>query len=197
MNAMEKTRYHVRINFITPLLGTQPTLDVASEYIGSKYVNNGGILPDDELGTLSENVERGTTVFHKIDGMPILYDYQVKGFLKEAGKVFNGLDGVKALRSKIDSLVFIEPRQIMLHLPEGSGITYLERPLRAETAQGPRVALARSEKLEAGTWFEMVLMVYVSAISGELLRGLLTYGADKGIGQWRNGGWGRFEFTFE
>lgn len=193
---MNITRYTVKCTFITPVLGTQPQRDVASEYLASKFIDNGGELPADEAETLPEMVEKGTTVFHKRDGCPILYDYMVKGFLKEAGRTFNGLHGVKNLRSKIDSLVFVSPRQITLDIPDGCRIEYLERPLRAETAQGPRVALARSEMLPAGAHFEITLEVYDGPITDDILRDLFTYGKHKGIGQWRNGSYGRFEFEF-
>jgi hypothetical protein len=194
---MNKTKYHIKITFTTPVLGSQPTADVASEFIASKFTENGGELPADEAETLPESLERGTTVFHKDpQGNPLFFDYQLKGFLKEAARVFNGLHNVKALRSKVENMVFVEPRQIPIHLPEGAVIDHLERPLRAETAQGPRVALARSEQLPEGTWFECDLMVYDGPINEAMLTDLLSYGADKGLGQWRNGGWGRFSFEF-
>lgn len=191
---METEQIKIKITFLTPVLGSQPTRDVASEYIASKFTDNAGELPADEAESLPESLERGTTVFHKHNGVPVFFDYQVKGFLKEAGRIFNGLQGVKALRSKIDNLVFVNPRIIPLHLPDGAEIEYMERPLRAETAQGPRVALARSEMLPAGTWFEITLEVYKGQVDREIIRDLLTYGSRKGLGQWRNGGFGRFEF---
>lgn len=191
---METEQIKIKITFLTPVLGSQPTRDVASEYIASKFTDNAGELPADEAESLPESLERGTTVFHKHNGVPVFFDYQVKGFLKESGRIFNGLQGVKALRSKIDNLVFVNPRIIPLHLPDGAEIEYMERPLRAETAQGPRVALARSEMLPAGTWFEITLEVYKGQVDREIIRDLLTYGSRKGLGQWRNGGFGRFEF---
>jgi hypothetical protein len=192
---METEKHSLEVVFITPVLGTQPQKDVASEFIGNKYAENGGELPADELATLDENLEKGTTAFHKLNGSPVFFDYQIKGFLKEAGKIFNGLNDVRALRSKIDNLVFVKPRIIPIEIPEGKVIEFLERPLRAETAQGPRVGLARSEMLPEGTKFTCVLEVYRGQVTFEMLRDLLTYGANKGIGQWRNGGYGRFEFT--
>ena len=104
---------------------------------------------------------------------------------------------MKALRSKIDSYVFVEPRRIHLNIPEGYVMEYLERPIRAETAKGPRVGLIRSEKLPEGTWFEIQIEVYESQITMDVLNDLLSYGYRKGLGQWRNGGLGRFEFTLE
>lgn len=191
---METRKYHLKVTFITPVLGAQPQKDIAEEYIGKKFEDGGGVLPDDELESMPEMLEKGTTAFHKADGTPIFYDYQVKGFIKEAGRIFNGLHGVKALRSKIDNMLFINQRRIFLNMPEGEKIYYLERPLRAETAQGPRIAIARSEMLPEGTWFECDLEVYDGPITEDIIRDLLTYGARKGLGQWRNGGWGRFEF---
>jgi hypothetical protein len=192
---MEIEKYNLEIIFTTPVLGTQPQKDVASEFIGNKFLDNGGKMESDELESLDSNLEKGTTAFYKLDGKPIFYDYQVKGFLKEAGRTFNGLDGVKSLRSKIDNMVFFKPRQILIQIPDGKEIEYLERPLRAETAQGPRVGLARSEMLPEGTKFECKIEVYRSQINYDILHDLLTYGANKGIGQWRNGGYGRFDFT--
>lgn len=193
---MNTTKFHVKFIFTTPVLGTMPQTDVCTDFIGSKFVDNGGELPSDEIETLPEALEKGTTGFHKLNGQPIFYDYQIKGFLKESGRIFNGLHGVKALRSKIDNLVFVTPRRVPITLPDGTKIEYLERPLRAETAQGPRVALARSEMLPEGSWIEFTLEVYDGPITDDILRDLLTYGANKGLGQWRNGGWGRFEFEF-
>lgn len=197
---METKTYKLTVKFITGPLGTQPQKEVATQYITSKAIDpDTGELPADELETLPEALEKGTTAFHKLNGQPIYYDYQIKGFLKDAGQVFNGLRNVKSLRSKIDNLVFVEPRQIVLNLPtvDGPSITYCERPLRAQTAQGPRTSLARSEELPAGTWFECKLVVYDGPISDGILRDLLSYGERKGLGQWRNGGRGRFQFELE
>jgi hypothetical protein len=194
---MNIERYKLKITFKTSVLGTQPQKDVATEYITSKSVDEQGNLPEDELSTLPEALEKGTTAFHKLNGQPIMYDYQVKGFIKEAGMCFNGLHGVKNLRSKLDNFVFVTPRQIPLYTLPGAAITFLERPLRAMTAQGPRVSLARSEELPAGTWFECTLEVYESPISENIIRDLFSYGERKGFGQWRNGSHGQFTFEME
>lgn len=194
---MDKTEYKLKVTFVTGPLGTQPQKDVATEYITSKVADDNGDMPADELATLPEQLEKGTTAFHKLNGKPIFYDYQVKGFLKNAGQVFNGLRNVKNLRSKVENLVFIMPRQIEIHMPDGGEITFCERPLRAQTMQGPRTSLARSEQLPDGSWFECVLKIYDGPISEPLINDLLSYGADVGIGQWRGGGRGRFTFEIE
>jgi hypothetical protein len=158
---MDIKRYKLKVTFTTSVLGTQPQKEVATEFITSKAIDpETGELPEDELETLPVALEKGTTAFHHLEGKPIMYDYQVMGFLKDVGRTFNGLRGVEALRSKIDNLVFVKPRQFELHIPDGQQITYCERPLRAMTAQGPRTGLARSEELPAGTWFECEIEVF-------------------------------------
>ena len=216
---METTNYKLKVTFTTSVLGTQPQKDVATEFITSKAIDpETGMLPEDELETLPVELEKGTTAFHKLDGKPIMYDYQVKGFIKETGGMFNGLRGVEALKSKLENLVFVTPRQIELHLPEGAQMTYCERPLRGMTAQGPRTSVARSEELPAGTWFECRLEVFrlptkepkkrkgqdeyvpvapKAQISELILRDLFDFGTRRGFLQWRNGGHGRFEYVLE
>lgn len=195
---MNTTQYRLKVTFVTSVLGTQPQKDVATEYLTSRAIGPlTGKLLEDELETLPTALEKGTTAFHKLNGQPIYYDYMVKGFFKETGSVFNGLRGVKNLRSKIENLVFIKPRQIVLHMLDGKEVAFLERPLRAMTAQGPRTSLARSEELPPGTWFECILEVFDGPLSALLLGDLLSYGEKRGFGQWRNGGHGRFEFELE
>ena len=193
---MIKDTYKLKIHFVTPVLGSQSTREITSEFIASKA---GLTVPEDEARNLPEELERGTTVFHKdAQGWPLLYDYHVRGFLKEAGRVLSGKDGLpKNLRSKIAQLVFVSPRTIKLQ-NHGSDLReemdYFERPLRAETAQGPRVALARSEMLPDTTWFECGLTVYPGEVSEHVLQELLDYGFDQGLMQFRGGGFGRFRY---
>jgi hypothetical protein len=193
---MKTDAYKLKVILDTPLLGSQPTRDVASEFIAKK--NGFGALPEDEIELLPDALERGTTVFHRLaDGSPCLMNYHLLGFLKEAGKVQNGkvTGGVKALRSKVSQGIFISPRFLPVYIPAGKGIDYLERPLRAETALGPRVALARSEMLPEGTWFTCMLEVLAGEITEEVLRDLLDYGWYRGLGQWRNSGaYGTFRY---
>jgi hypothetical protein len=166
---------------------------------------------------LEELTEKMTTGFYVHNGRPVLIAYQCRGFLKEAGSTFNGLAGaaegttvgVKNLKSKLTQLVFVQPTPedsaalgrhsdvIPLHLPEGAEKDILERPLRGQTAQGPRTSLARSERLPQGTWFECVLKVYPNGhkeMSERLLVDLLDYGENQGMLQWRTGGHGRFQY---
>jgi hypothetical protein len=61
------------------------------------------------------------------------------------------------------------------------------------TAQGPRVALAKSEQLPKDTTFSFEIKVMEgSEINEDILRKVLAYGELKGLGQWRNASWGSF-----
>lgn len=196
---MQSMKYHVKLTMITEMLGSQPTVDVATEFIAAK---NDIELPHDEAMALPEALERGTTVFHKVDGQPVLFDYSIKGFVKEAARTLNGsedVSSVKNLLAKVSKWLFIEPRIIPLILPEGGQIAFNERPLRAQTAQGPRVALSRSEQLPVGTTleFDIVVLAAGKELTEKVLGGLLDYGYFQGLGQWRSGSWGRFEYTIE
>jgi len=205
---MDVTTYQLKVVFLTPVLGSQPTRDIASKYLAQKH---GFELAEDEIESLPDALEAGTTVFHRHplpngwtgyrEGDQVLgmYDYQFKGFLKHAGKVMNAQLKVRgkplrALRSKVGNLVFVSPRRIPLHVPDGGEVDIVERPLRASTAQGERVALARSECLPEDTWFEVGLTVYPGQITEGVLESLLDYGFHQGLGQWRGGGWGRFRY---
>lgn len=193
---MKTEAYKLKIFFLTPVLGSQPTRDIASEYLAKKAGFEA--LPEDEIEMLPDALERGTTVFHRgKDGHPMLANYHLLGFLKESGKVQNGklTGGVKNLRAKVSQQVFISPRFLPLTLPNGGEIDYLERPLRAETAMGPRVALARSEMLPEGTTLECHIEVMPGEITEAALRDLLDYGFYRGLGQWRNSGsYGTFRY---
>ncbi len=128
--------------------------------------------------------------------VPIMWDYQVKGFFKDAASMLNRVEGtktkdLKAFKKVIDGLIFPKPRAIALHLPAGESIGNCQRPLRAQTPQGERVALANSETVPMGTTltFDVVIL---EAKNEVFIREWLDYGAFRGLGQWRNSGKGRF-----
>jgi hypothetical protein len=65
------------------------------------------------------------------------------------------------------------------------------------TAQGPRVALTRSDVIAAGSQISFNIRIIEGPISRPLLCDLLDYGAFQGLGQWRNGGYGSFTYSIE
>lgn len=200
--------YNIKLTFTEALLGGVPkNRELYTDYILSKAPQDGTII-DDELDTIpADTIEKGTTGFHTTeDGQPILYDYLIKGYLKDAcgmlARAGEGGEGsthsakLKAYKKVIDGLVFVFPRRIPLVLPPGAALSIVERPLRAQTAQGERVALARSESAPAGTTLTFKVRI-LGALSEAILREWFDYGELRGLGQWRNSGVGRFTYTLD
>lgn len=188
----------VRLTFTEEILGTAPAdPEIYGTFIGSKAPD--APTKEEEVEALGVDavIEKGMTVFPKLeDGTPFLYDYQIKGFFKNCAKTYNYIGGkekLTAYKSKIDNLVFVKERKIPLVMPEGSTVGNCQRPLRAETAQGPRVALANSESCPAGTVIEFTIMCLVDDLMGNVIK-WLDYGKLNGIGQWHNSSKGRFEW---
>ena len=186
----------VEITFMEAILGTASgNPELHSEFIASKAPD--AQTKEEEVAALgAEEVEKkDMTVFPRTeDGKPFLYDYQIKGFFKHAcGMLRNVKDTesekIKSYKKYIDGLVFVEERKIPLEF-EGE-VGNLQRPLRAQTAQGERIALANSETCPAGTKITFTVQV----LKDDLMKAViewLNYGKLNGIGQWHNSGAGRF-----
>lgn len=190
------------------MLGTWPSnKNVARDYIASKSPDAATI--EDEIAALGVDgaAEKAMTIFPRDKGgKPVLYDYQVKGFFKDAcgmlgrigGKGENGKKKpvnesgkLTAYKKVIDGLIFVQPRMIPINASDTMG--ECQRPLRAQTAQGERVSLANSEELPAGSWIEFEILCLDDSHEKAVLE-WLEYGALRGIGQWRNSGKGRFTY---
>ena len=191
--------YHIKLTFLEPILGTVPkNPDIYKSYIADKAALNDEELAE-ELATVERIEEKGWTGFHKLNGLPVIYNYAIKGFFKNACSMLTRTKDsesgkVRAFKKIIDGLVFIEPRQIYLVLPDNAKIGVLERPLRAQTAQGERITLARSDTCPTGTTMEFTIKI-LGQVSEKLLREWLDYGGFRGLGQWRNADYGKFEYT--
>ncbi len=186
----------VKITFTEAVLGSLPNNEeLFTEYIHSKAPDAGTL--EDEISALGkeEVTEKGTTVFPKTDdGHPFLYDYQILGFFKDSCGGLKRVQGtesskIKAYKKEIDKLIFIKDRQNIIRGDFEIGIC--ERPLRAQTMQGERVSLARSEEIPAGAQVEFTVVLFMDSHENAV-REWLDYGSFSGIGQWRNSGKGRF-----
>ena len=196
---------NVKITFTEDILGTQPAdLDIYRKFIASKAPDASTI--EDEVAAIGVDAvaEKNMTIFPRMeDGRPFLYDYQIKGFFKDTAQALqrlkdNDQDGLarvtcspemKAYRKIIDGLIFPNPRQIPFDFD--GDIALCQRPLRASTPLGERVALNISEAIPAGA----TITFSVTCLNDQhidAVREWLDYGIYRGIGQWRNSGKGRF-----
>lgn len=203
MVEMEKRTY--RLTGFTPMLGSSP----ADPYVRTNYIASKAPDPvataEEEREYLLEREENKITVFlrNPKSGALMLLDYQVMGFIKGSLESLTAQTGIKAPRGKVDKYVFVSPRRIDIRRADGSLIReedeVYERPLRAMTMKGERVSLAASEQIH-DPWqitFTVSLLPNerskVSAsIKWEDIERALDYGEMRGLGQFRNGGYGRF-----
>lgn len=221
---MKVDQFYVEAKLLEPCLGTCPADPaIYQSFIESKKAKLDKLtgkaaeettarLTEEELKLLPELTEenKGITAFRRdANGGLILMDFQCRGFLKEAGAAVSGTWGIS---SKIDQWLFIRERQIPL-MRDGKQLTapdgIFERPLRAQTMQGPRVALASSEivgsvdggktKIEPPVAFSFHLLslpLGADDKKGKLgfseILSWLEYGILTGLGQWRSGSFGRF-----
>lgn len=197
---MNQVEYTIRTT--EELLASSPCdREVYKTYIASRKVEK----PEEageEVATLTEREVTGWSVFHSDDKGLFVFDYHIRGFLKEAARNITGTKGdagITALVSKVDRFVFVSPRRLYFRrdgkiIKKADGVA--ERPLRAMTMQGPRVSLKRSDMLNAGV--DITFQIQILPLGKEIthdkhIEKWLEYGQLCGLGEWRNGGYGRFE----
>ena len=197
----------VKVTLEEEILGTCPNNpDVYTDFIASKAPD--AASTEDEIAAIGVDgvAANGKTVFARTpDGALALFDYQIKGMFKEKCQFLSKLTGkdengkklaaanesskIKAYKKVIDGLIMVQPR--MIPFIYSGDVGECQRPLRASTAQGERIALAYSETVPAGATltFDVFCMDdnHVKAV-----REWLDYGFWHGLGQWRNSGKGRF-----
>lgn len=202
----------VRIYFIEDVLGTwannkQLVSDFISNSTAKRKVirTDTSLTVDDELEFVpqddSEMLElKGMTVFPRNPrtGEPVLMGYQMKGFFKAAAKACrNRPDSESSVEknyvSRIDQDVNIVKKYAPIEWGPDNRFHNLQRPLRGQTAQGPRVALANSELIKAGAHVDLEISFPIERYV-TLLTEWLNYGYYVGLLQWRNAGYGRFMY---
>ncbi|MEA5033382.1 MAG: hypothetical protein VB025_14635 [Sphaerochaeta sp.] len=191
----------VKIIFAEDVLGTASANEQLHDtYIASKAPDAPSREEEVEALGIEAVVENGMTVFPRelVEGksVPILWDYQIKGFFKDAAGMLKKVSGtkssaIKAHKKAIDGLLFVEPRRIPISLSGKMG--ECQRPLRAQTAQGERIAIAHSETVPAGSSIEITVKCLDESLV-PAVQEWLDYGSLRGIGQWRNSGKGRFSY---
>lgn len=192
----------VKITLIEEVLGSSPSNEeLLATYIASKAPTDE--LTSEEIDNIkAQNAEDRITIFpRQADGTPFIYDYQIKGMLKDSCKALaaagkagypggKACAGLKAYKKLIDGLIFVSPREIPYNM-NGMRMDYCERPLRASTPQGERVSIAKSETVPAGPTIEFEITCLDPKLE-DMVRECLDYGKLRGLGQWRNSGKGRY-----
>ena len=188
----------VEVVFDEEVLGTgSGNPDLHREYIASNAPD--AMKLEEEVAAIGteEVFEKSMTVFSRgEDGNPVVWDYQWRGYFKDAFKALRKItkskcSAIKNYKQEIDGLVFVNPRQIPIKL--NGKMDICQRPLRASTAQGERIALASSESIPVGSSMEFEIQLLNPGDEKAIIE-CLDYGRLRGFGQWRNSGKGRFHY---
>lgn len=186
----------VRLTLIEEALGMMPSdKEIHAQYIASNAPDAPSLEEEIEAVGVEEMVTKGTTVFPKLeDGTPFMWDYQIRGMFKDAIGMLRRVTTSKSAKVKnykkvVDGMLFVKERKIPFHCSGPLGDC--QRPLRAETLQGPRVALAHSETVPEGSYIEFTIALFDGGLE-PVVREVLDYGMWRGLAQWRNSGKGRF-----
>lgn len=188
----------IKITLTEEMLGMTPTdPEIYDEFIAS----NAPDAPTREEEIEAHGVEavqrKGMTVFPRLDdGQPFLWNYQIKGFFKDAVGMLRRVPGtacskVKAYKKEIDGLLFVKERKVPITVAGEIGTC--QRPLRADGPNGSNVALACSETVPAGSSITFTLLLLNDSVEPWATE-CLDYGVLRGLGQWRNSGKGCFEW---
>lgn len=188
----------VKITLLEEMLGTASNnAQIHEEFIASKAPDAKNREEEIAAIGVEAEVEKSMTVFPRNkDGRPIMWDYQVKGFMKDSCGMLRKVtgtksSGMKSYKKSIDGLIFVNEREIPINF-DGS-VGSCQRPLRAQTAQGERISLANSETVPAGSTLEFTIKCLVDA-DMNAVKEWLNYGELRGLGQWRNSGKGKFKW---
>ena len=193
---------NVTLTLTESMLGSQPSdPEIADTYIASNAPD--AKTRSEEIAAIGVDAaqEKAMTIFPRNEkGEPIMWDYQVKGFFKDACGCLSRVktegsetksSKLKAYKKVIDGLIFVKERQIPI-IFDGK-MTTCQRPLRAMTMQGERVTLAKSEEIPAGATLTFTIQLIDPSLEKVVLE-WLDYGELRGLGQWRNSGKGRFTY---
>ena len=197
---LKTKKIKVRATFFEEVLGTSSNdPEIHDNFIASKAPDAPSRAEEIEALGVGEIIERSMTVFPRMDDglTPFIYDYQIKGFFKDTCSALRSVKGsqsgkIKAYKKIIDGNIFVDERKIPFQ--NYGRIGECQRPLRGQTAQGERIALAHSETVPAGTFIEFTITCYEHDKYDliETVKEWLDYGERRGMMQWRNSGKGRF-----
>lgn len=213
---MKVTTLEITVTMIEPVLGlASANPEIQREFIAAKAKDAAKEKEEVEAIPVpaEEQIEKATTIFPKDETGLFWWDYQMRGSFKGWLETLAELGDTKVskwgAKKAVDKFLFVRPRRI--YIRDGAGQIYqaatetMQRPLRAETMQGDRIALASSEMLPVGTnWTFMVTLLTGTNTKSKLailteddVQRCLDLGGFSGFGQWRGGGWGRFSYLMK
>lgn len=216
---MKTTTLKIKLTFKQPTLGSRPgNKEAMEEFIAAKAPNQSKTDEEMSAADVAKEVDKKSTVFPVDETGLFAWDYQWRGAFK--GWLRNLIDlgeappslNIYNIAKAVDNFLFVNPRRVYYYRPVDGKVFDKptgdnQRPLRAQTMQGERIALSRSEELCEGTWMEFEIEFLspdkaaktnkLAVFDVETIKKCLDYGKYVGFSQWRGGGWGRFEYEIE
>lgn len=155
------------------------------------------------IDSLKDENRKGLSIFPKdLEGNPIFWDYQIRGFFKDQFRALKDVqvDSFKGFKKTpavlVDRAIFVGPRIIKIQLPEGTEVEECTRILRTPKNNNPDIhqtAFKVSESVPAGSIIKFAINVIDESYVDHVMMAL-EYGAIRGFGEWRNSGKGIFRF---
>src|SRR5947209_6224417 len=153
-------------------------------------VLGGGTEDQEAMLERLDPTETHSVIFYRdLDGRPCYESRCMKAAFKEGANVMKEMLKIKNLRSKLEERVFVWPRLV----PIKSKVQQDERPISVMTAQGPRTSIKRYEYADDVELTFTVKVLKDGLITEPLLRSILAYLEDNGLGSDRSQGSGTFQ----
>lgn len=218
--------YLVTLNFVSELLGSQPTRNIAVEFDrarqidalarelkkqGAGHAESISAATEQVNATLSDGESDASDQLH-ISGFASdarglhLWSHQIKGMIKGTSRTFGlrvpgKVKGDASATTDIQTKLYVRGVDWSQKIPlrrDGKRITepdrLYERPLRAQTPQGPRMSIAASECLDPPvSCMFRVAILRGGRITRDHLETILSIGEFEG----RSGGRGLFTYQIE
>ena len=193
-DGVNPTKMNIRIIFITELLGSCPNdPEIYSKFIADKATDKNKATEIADLG-VDKAIAEGTTKFLNVKGRPALSNHAWLGYIKEKVGFLKGdqqdsaSSEMTSYKKKIDLGLSYLGKYSILVPPKGETTGILQRPLRASTAAGERVALASSVTVPPRTRTRFTLVMTNESFKTPITEALNMGCYFSGTGQWRGSG---------
>ena len=192
-----------QITGTAPLMGTQPA---DQSLLTRSLARRDAGLSDRDKKALASGITM-TTVFTRSDANGdclVFMDYMLRGFFKSALTALSPELGILAVKTKVDRYLFVAPREIPI-LRCGAQLyeedDEYQRPVRVDGPYGQTVTLQSAERVYTPWELRFTLRLLQNdrtsrsnPLSWSAVESALDYGALSGIGKFRNGPFGTFEW---
>lgn len=214
-------RYAVTLQFENRVCGSVPlSKELVPIWLKSRMPKN---KPEGEpdmeaveqevMDSIQETEERTTLGFQLHEDVLVVRGGTIKAHLKDCSNQIKDVvpnpkpvkseakKGIKALRSKVANMVYVEEYWVSLLRDDGEPVreedSSYEQPVHVMTPMGPRNALKVIRFVEKPVMRFTLRVLENRQVTADTIRAILEYGSIHGYGGERGMGEGRYSFTME